>query len=570
MRRWPFGVRRVDWRKLEMPLLLRELRQQAAARRTYVVRFCYALALFAISCWLFYGGTAETGVGSLGRGRWMFRSLVMIQFWAAIVLIPVITCGVITTEKERNSLGVLLLTPLGSFRIILQKLLSRLIPVFSFVLLSLPLMAVAFSHGGVTDGQLKFGILMLFLTSAQIGALSILCSSWARTTPIALGLTFACFIASYLLFPPFWLNYYLESAGDGRLLGGLVVALMTVAVTLAMATTILVNRAFLTPKNLLLDFFEALDKFFNEANQAIGGIELVKDKRSAPKDRPVAWRETSRRSLGTFRYQFRVLVALELPVILLVVLQDWNFLRQNLQATILILWGITVMLIAVQSASLIAAERSRQTLDVLLTTPISGRSILLQKCSGVWRLLLVLTVPFVTVAGVLAWIVPELRNEYLVWSVVSVLASLTAVAWFGIWMSTRHRNQLRSVVQTVLILGAVLGGGYSMLRLLAGRLDYSAATINRIGALSPVDVVCSLHQPSLGSMRSPSNTVYAVHFGLAVCMALLFRALALRGIDGRLGRVPEGYRMDSRRIPPEARGEVAAAEVTPTDAAPAG
>ena len=55
-----------------------------------------------------------------------------------------------------------------------------------------------------------------------------------------------------------------------------------------------------------------------------GGIVLVKDKVSSPRMRPVAWRETDRRSLGTFRYLFRVLVALELPVIVIVVFQDWN------------------------------------------------------------------------------------------------------------------------------------------------------------------------------------------------------------------------------------------------------
>ena len=42
------------------------------------------------------------------------------------------------------------MTRLGPFTILFEKLLSRLVPMFTFLLLSLPLMAFAYSLGGVS------------------------------------------------------------------------------------------------------------------------------------------------------------------------------------------------------------------------------------------------------------------------------------------------------------------------------------------------------------------------------------------------------------------------------------
>ena len=60
------------------------------------------------------------------------------------------------------------------------------------------------------------------------------------------------------------------------------------------------------------------------------------------------------------------------------------------------LWILTVLIVTVQSTGLIAAEKAKQTLDVLLTTPLSSRDIALQKLAGLRRLMLVLAVPLLT------------------------------------------------------------------------------------------------------------------------------------------------------------------------------
>ena len=137
------GVRLL--RMFELPLLAKELNEQAARKRTYFMRFAYASLLFAAACGLFYGNFLQEGGGSaggLGQGRRMFEHLVNLQFWSIYLLLPAVSCGCLTIEKERNSLGLLLITSLSPWQIVFQKLLGRVVPMLTFVLLSFPLMAV--------------------------------------------------------------------------------------------------------------------------------------------------------------------------------------------------------------------------------------------------------------------------------------------------------------------------------------------------------------------------------------------------------------------------------------------
>ncbi|HTI51308.1 MAG TPA: hypothetical protein VL475_10165, partial [Planctomycetaceae bacterium] len=115
-------------RAWELPLLVKELNEQASRPRTYVIRFLYAATLFVAACGLFYGNFLSDGAasaGTMGRGRFMFERLVTFQFWSIYLFLPAISCGALTVEKERNTLGLLLITSLRPWQIVLQKMLGR-------------------------------------------------------------------------------------------------------------------------------------------------------------------------------------------------------------------------------------------------------------------------------------------------------------------------------------------------------------------------------------------------------------------------------------------------------------
>ena len=94
--------------RLGLPLLAKELVEQAARQRTYVVRIVYAVLLFVAGFSFYYQIVARyssTPFAALGQGRELFVSIMMLQFMGICLFMPAMTCGVITLEKERNSLA---------------------------------------------------------------------------------------------------------------------------------------------------------------------------------------------------------------------------------------------------------------------------------------------------------------------------------------------------------------------------------------------------------------------------------------------------------------------------------
>ena len=170
---------------MELPLLAKELVELSAKRRTYVLRLVYGSLLFVIA-YFQYGNilmrNSNNPFSVLGHGKEMFEQLVWLQFGGIYIFMPAMACGAITQEKERNSLGLLLITRLSPTTILFEKLVSRLIPMFTFLLLSLPLLAFAYSLGGVTQIQLWGSCLLLSLTCIQVATFALMCSAFCGTS----------------------------------------------------------------------------------------------------------------------------------------------------------------------------------------------------------------------------------------------------------------------------------------------------------------------------------------------------------------------------------------------------
>ena len=159
-----------------------------------MIRTAYALLFYTFMFWMLWDqiGWDTNSLAMLGRGQDLFNTLVGMQFFAIYAFLPGLACGVLTAEKERDTLAMLLLTKLGPWTILVEKLLSRLMPLLLLMLLSLPLLAVAYSLGGVQPHEIVAAVWVLGLTAVQVGALAVFCSAWFRTTAGA-------FIATYVI-----------------------------------------------------------------------------------------------------------------------------------------------------------------------------------------------------------------------------------------------------------------------------------------------------------------------------------------------------------------------------------
>lgn len=533
-------------RHLGMPLLAKELTEQAARSRTYVIRFIYTALLFSAGLFIIYGRGATGGVARLGQGQEMFNQMFRLQLGAILLVLPATCAGAFAGEKERESLSLLLLTTIPRGMIVLQKLLSRVIPMLAFVVLSFPLMATAYSFGGVQTSQLYFTLVFLVLLTVYVGSVAIMCSTYCRTTVEAYVATYLCLLGTGLFLGPAFSSLSQEADIVISLTAtGCLFAPLTLGAYL-FACLFLYDRAFVPPKNVLLTLFKSLDQFFHQMNTVTGGVVLVQDGDPYPADDPISWRETAKRSLGTFRYLFRILVVIELPILCVSQMVNVNLVQtESVMSTLLyIMWVIALLLVTVHSASVVSTERSRQTLDVLLVSPISGRQILSSKLSGVQRLFWTLLVPFSTIFLFQHWFHGFGRDvRYLVLAFGSVFAVLPLVMWMGMAIGLRAKSQMRAVMTllSLLVLATLSGPTLNYTLDLLHREDVLLRQLTR---LTPANWVVFLEQeyPSPMDVRE----IWPRFWELASVVLLYgFAAVGLRWwilscADAFLGRVREG------------------------------
>ena len=180
----------------ELPVLQRELAELASRRRTYVVRVV-AICAMAYVIWKlvlsYSAGEAEVQSvmgaqrfeAALGAGGPIFEGLVTSLFWCIKLMMPALCCAVVTTEKERNTMGILLTTKLTPGAIVLEKLLSRVIPMLTILLLVFPMLGYLYSLGGVDLSKLSGTFWLLLLECFLMASIAMMYSCWFPTTAMA-------------------------------------------------------------------------------------------------------------------------------------------------------------------------------------------------------------------------------------------------------------------------------------------------------------------------------------------------------------------------------------------------
>jgi ABC-type transport system involved in multi-copper enzyme maturation permease subunit len=286
--------------------------------------------------------------------------------------------------------------------------------------------------------------------------------------------------------------------------------LMAIISMLYLARFFIVRRAFAQPKNILLSVFRFVDRLFVKANDRFGGVVLSSGNTGLPGSNPIQWRETTKKTLGTSRYLVRILVALEFPVAFICAISVANINRPTGPLSVLLgfVWVIAVLLISVSSACLIATERSHQTLEVLMTTPLSNREILRQKFVGVRRLMLVLAVPFMTIYVFEAWLkfsIPSLSRGgfeaydshhmsvivYFISSIVTTALYFHMFAVISMLVGLKIRSQAKAIFASLgLIVGWCVLPFMLILPILNSSID--RAMKNILLLMSPVSMIAQV------------------------------------------------------------------------------
>ncbi len=563
---------RLDW-----PLLGKELLEQASRKQMYVIRVVYALVLFGAFCFYYLRHLAEGPVLALGRGMGPFQFLVSAQLVTIYLFLPPLMAGALAEEKERDTLGLLFLTDLTPWELILQKYVGRLIPMLTLLFLSLPLLAIAYSLGGVSVGMLYASAATLFLTCLWVGALALECSAHEASTFQALvrcwGFCLALSVFCSLGPMPFLLSmprtygpspsgvYFLFPIGFKA-----IVDLVMTWLFLLRAKQILEARAFIQRRNPFGQQFKQLDQYWKDLRKLLRAILRKRDREAHAIAAQVV-----QRGLGVkgderiWSLEGFLLAKMQIPnvlafaiifgVIVLIALTANLVLDPKSGGAFVVavggLWILALLTVPIQSANAVASERMNERLGPILTTPLTAREILDEWLAPLRRWIQFLARPLIVIFAVEAVVKfktqdpsePRLMNVvfYLGISVLTVWIYLTLVQWSCLWIGLRVRNQIRALMTSLLLVVGwcllPLAGASYLVETGLLRSEWSEP----LSFISPVTVIRTaeaLGRNAAGSAVTADMLVLAAsHLGLAAALMWGIRRRCLANADRYLGRI---------------------------------
>ena len=387
-----------------LSLLVKELTERSARRRTYALRVAAGLLLL-VPVWLFLrvadlgnrfsdGGWDERVL--MGRGDQLIQMLVGFLALSIALVLPAMVAGIIANERERGTLALLMLTPQRPTWLLLQFWITGILPAVLMILLAAPLLALAFAYGGVQNTTVGWSLAGLLIGAAEGGAIALACSAWARGPGAAL-------VWAYVLLTGLWVgtsviaewhnpwgnteswwHMFVPIDPSGRTTTDfsyirIGVAALIAAVALFIARLGMFHRLE-AQRGLgpMMRAFRWLDALAHRTDARWFGRTTVSD---LPITRPIRWRELNRRGLASARYLVRWFLP-ALAAVCFLSLSANDYPMAGLALPLL----PCLLLVAAIGGGLFASERSAETLPVLLTTPIPARTILRDKIAGLQRI----------------------------------------------------------------------------------------------------------------------------------------------------------------------------------------
>ena len=134
----------------------------------------------------------------------LFPIITWVQCLFILLIIPIITAGSIAGERERQTLDIMLTTPVSLKRIVRGKLMASISTILMFVISSVPVMAMAFFLGGMNWFALLGFIGIIIVISINVGSIGIFCSSLFKKTILSIVVTFI--IEAAILIAPLMLT----------------------------------------------------------------------------------------------------------------------------------------------------------------------------------------------------------------------------------------------------------------------------------------------------------------------------------------------------------------------------
>jgi ABC-type transport system involved in multi-copper enzyme maturation permease subunit len=382
--------------------------------------------------------TAATRRALANAGESFFYALAGIQITIVFLAAPAAAGGAICQDRAQGILTQLAMTDLSSAEIVLGKLASRVAPVFGLLTCAFPVTALAALLGGI-DPQAIFGLFAVSVAIAVLGcALAIAISLWAVKTHESVMAVIMLWLfwlmslplwegnasAGYLPPPPDWfrktnplLLVYSPYVRPGYVgvwdialfVGGafafaagwtgLTIAVLRRSIRSAGATPIRKSLLHRILDIRLLAWLERLPGPSLDGN-------------------PVLWREWHRNRPS--RLARLVWAAYSVAAITMTAWGLHDAFRYGVDSTgsgsavlagaVAFQFAFGLLLLCILAPTSLAEELTGNSLDALLTTPLSAQEIVWGKWLGTYRTVFLMTILPALGAAVIAWLAPPIAR----------------------------------------------------------------------------------------------------------------------------------------------------------------
>lgn len=488
-----------------------------------VAVYAYSLAAVGSPWTLFFASTVRAHQLTDIATQY-FAVFMAVQFLVALLLTPVGVAVVIPEEKRRQTLEFLLATDLRNHEIVFGILFARLASMGLLLLAGLPVLSILQLVGGVEPGLVLVGFGVTALTATSVASLSFLNSVYARRSVQALT-------AVYLQ-----LTGYLLLTGAAEALLTFVPSLCTIPSTSTWTSPFILLDVVdaLNAGNLGtagFNLFRALESgsrlddallpilrryawFHGTVIVACIGWSVWRLRRVAlsqaalaavhPSDParswlrpdigrwPMLWKELFARNVRRswlVRAGIGLLATVAVSAAIGIVLGhalflpalDWRQLALHANIwTRMIGDSLTCLLllqVGFRAAGSIAGERDRQTLDLLLMTPLTARSLLLAKWVGsllgpgrAWA--------WLAVVWLFGWFIGGLQPLELVTLPLATAIFAAGMASLGLWISAGSLSISQALPRMILATVLAWGGQWLSLPVVVVCLDPSPAKLD--------------------------------------------------------------------------------------------
>ncbi len=469
-----------------------------------------------------------------------FHAFLLVQFVVMVLLTPAFVAGAVAEERERNTLGDLVLTDLSVADVLRGKLLSRLADLVLLLLSGLPVLAILQLLGGVDPTLLVAAFTLTLLTMLSVGSLSLLMTvnsprsggamlsaylglvAYEMLTLICAG---SCFVT--VAFPLFGSSNALvgyaslvELSEGGRLPGALPLVLCQTFVYHVLMTRLCLSlavRSFRIQPDMILPRppelatvprptldddgpLEWKDAHFPQGGDTLSGADALN-----------MW--TVLGCCFAVTFSIAGLIAWEDPR------GDGHREVATVLTNVLLpaFVSVGVLRLLLRAAGTISRERENQTLDTLLTTPLTNEEILRGKWRGCLQGQTGQNLMFALFLGG-SLLVGAASLPGVVLAGLDGCVQVGLALSLGMWCSVSARSTFRAVMAAVLWLLA-LGVGHWLIYLALAALMQLSGRSDLVPALTGFHLYGLTPPVRLSSLVTVDGDGPDSWFRLSCCLA---------------------------------------------------